>query len=412
MKKALSLILSIAISTTLAIPASAEDSTESVDSRQYALSSEAISDVSRMVSNMLDYSPEHSASEFKVGSYIPAYTWDGDRFSVDRSAIRYPVYADDKIVAFYTLIDPESGSGAKQFGVEFANELNDFVSSGVTEYFLVGFEGKVFAVSNGNADLLVDYGTTNIDLELIKARIASMEDSNIKANYEEFYKMVESKQSAGGSLRAARANATKGLTEVDLEKSLAESDIAFNVNQDQNSLSSLQNLTSSNARAARAGKYRYFKVGTYNQLPDTKICWAVATTRIGNFLTDISKTPKQVVKYIHGVDSEYGNIIDAQDALDGLYSLTTDYHDNGFTWSEVGDYIEGGTLLYGAFYDSGYTTGHAVCVNGYYIDGSEGILIMESLGGYYNQLLPDSGGTYWLNYSGLGNLSWEASLTT
>lgn len=97
-----------------------------------------------------------------------------------------------------------------------------------------------------------------------------------------------------------------------------------------------------------------------------------------------------IVIVIHGVNSEYGNIIDAQDALDGLYSLTTDYHDNGFAWSEVGDYIEGGTLLY----------------------GSEGILIMESLGGYYNQLLPDSGGTYWLNYSGLGNLSWEASLTT
>ncbi len=194
--------------------------------------------------------------------------------------------------------------------------------------------------------------------------------------------------------------------------------------RDQEILSSLQSLTSSKAHTdialqsmqsltsskALAGTYRYFNVGLYNQLPDQYICWAVATSRIGNFLGGTSYTPNQIVQYVYGVNSRKGTILDAQGALEDLYSLSSDYYTYGYTWSEVGDYIEGGTLLYGAFYDAGWKRGHAVCVNGYYINGSEGILIMESLGGTYKQLLANSSGTYLMNYTGIGNLSWQSSL--
>ncbi len=164
------------------------------------------------------------------GNYVPTYTWDGTQFSIDKSALRYPIYVDGKIVSFYTIIDPESGDSAKQFGVEFANELNAILNSDATEYFLVGYEGRVFAVSEGNATLLADYGSANIDLASIRARIDSLEDSEKKANYEEFYEMVQSKQAAaGGSSRAVNVN--KGLTEADLEKSIASSNISFDVNR-------------------------------------------------------------------------------------------------------------------------------------------------------------------------------------
>lgn len=93
-----------------------------------------------------------------------------------------------------------------------------------------------------------------------------------------------------------------------------------------------------------------------------------------------------------------------------MYGIDADYYDESCTWKEGSDYIEDATLMYGAFYNSSFTNGHAVCVNGYYIDGSEGIMIMESLGGYYNQLLVGSSGKYKMNDTGLGNLNWETSL--
>ncbi len=68
-------------------------------------------------------------------------------------------------------------------------------------------------------------------------------------------------------------------------------------------------------------------------------------------------------------------------------------------------------MYYGAFYNTNLTGGHAVCINGYYIDGSHDILVMESLGGRYQRLHSDSQGRYVMSYTGMGNLYWDASLT-
>ena len=341
-----------------------------------SLSTSEISEVTSLVEVMLGYESDLVGSEFKLGNYIPTYNWNGETFTIDSSAYRYPVYADGEIVSIYTIIDPETDSPARQFGEEYANELNALLNEN-SEYFLVGYDDKAYAVVDGNVTLIADYSSLSLE--------------------------------SGSGVQAMSAESDELAS---LEAAVAYS--SFDVNTDQSNIDTLVDI---NPIQTRDDNYRYFNVETYDQ-GSRNICWAVAATRIGNFMSDTEYvTPIEAVDYINEIRAENGepirdagNIFDAQDVLSDFYDINADYYDDGCTWDEVADYIEDATLLYAAFYDSEFTTGHAVCVNGYYIDGSEGILIMESLGGEYRQLLAGSSGKYKMNYTGLGNLNWEASL--
>lgn len=221
------------------------------------------------------------------------------------------------------------------------------------------------------------------------------------------YSLLSLESDAGVQPMSAESNELASL-----EAAVANS--SFDVNTDQANIDTLEDI---NPIQTRAGTYRYFKVELYNQ-GSRNICWAVAATRIGNFMSDtVYVTPIEAVNYINDIRAENkepirdaGSIFDAQNVLFDLYDIDADYYDEGCTWDEVADYIEDSTLLYGAFYNSEFDKGHAVCVNGYYIDGSERIMIMESLKGSYYQLMAGSSGKYEMNYTGLGNLNWETSL--
>lgn len=373
-KRMSSLLLAVCITFVMSVTSFANMSNSVSNSNiPKSLSNQEIQEVTLLVGGMLEYSPEYTNSNFRVGTYIPTYIWDGSNFTIDQSAYRYPVYADDKIVTFYTIIEPTSPFPSKQFGAEFSDKLSSILTE-TSEYFLVGYDNCAYVVVDGHATLLADYNSLIIDTDKHSLKNIS-------------------------------------LSEDKLETAISNYNGVFAVNEDQSSLESLKNII---PKQSRADSYKYFKVELYNQ-GNRNICWAVAATRIGNFMSSVSKTPIQAVNYINSTRPadevrDSGNILDAQKVLIDLYNLDSDEVDYGFTWEEVRDYIEDATLLYGAFYNASFTNGHAVCVNGYYIDGSKGILIMESLGGSYKQLTANAAGQYKMNYTGLGNLTWEASL--
>lgn len=106
----------------------------------------------------------------------------------------------------------------------------------------------------------------------------------------------------------------------------------------------------------------------------------------------------------------WSDAYDAQDILQEMYDIWPTRAYKAYSWTQVKSYIESGNLLYGAFYNAAYDYGHAVCINGYYMTQSDGILVMESLGGFYRQVYANSSGVFYMNISGLGNCTWQHSL--
>lgn len=347
-------------------------------------------------------------SDLIIGEQIPIYKWDGKNLIEDQSASRHPVYEDGKIIAFYTVIDPLNDGEAYQFGEEYARELNDFLEGTDKKYCLIGSEGKVFALSANKIEMLVDYGDMRIDPQRLKLQIEAMPEGQNKKEALKFYRRVERKNTAKESYKQYKDS---DLLISEIQKYWIDHASIISMNDDLTSTFVKKETNIQNKMFSRAGNYRFFNVEIYNQLPDQNICWAVAATRIGNYWTKKSISPREAVRYIFNVNSHIGTIFDAQNVIDNMYNLPSTYTYSGFSWSEVKNKIEGGYMYYGAFYNTNLTGGHAVCINGYYIDGSHDILVMESLGGRYQRLHSDSQGRYVMSYTGMGNLYWDASLT-
>ena len=349
-------------------------------------------------------------SDLKIGQPIPLYNWDGVKLNKDHSAYQCPVYKDEKIVAFYTIIDPINDGEAYQFGEGYAKELNEFLNGEEKNYCLIGCEGRVFALSEDKIKLLVDYGDMKIIPQELKAQINLMPPGNNKEEALKFYNLIKNNY-LKSEIKSQRDKDVKEMA-LEIRKYYTEYRPLIQRNDDLRHTVSLQLMKRNGIcdGSCMNRPYRYFGVDIYNQLPDQNICWAVASTRIGNYWKGQHRTPREAVQYIFGMNSHQGTIFDAQNVINNMYNLPSSYTYNGFSWSEVKDKIEGGYLMYGAFYNSQLTGGHAVCINGYYTDGSHDILIMESLGGCYDCIHPNSQGQYKMWRNGLGTLYWDASL--
>lgn len=347
-------------------------------------------------------------SDLQIGEPIPIYKWDGKNLIKDQSASRHPVYKDGKIVAFYTVIDPLNDGEAYQFGEEYARELNDFLEGTDKKYCLIGSEGKVFALSANKIEMLVDYGDMKIDPQRLKLQIEAMPEGQNKKEALKFYQRVERKNTAKESYKQCKDS---DLLISEIQKFFFDHKSDIKMNKDLKNYDVLESFDLKLRDSDCHGRYRHHPVELYNQLPDKNICWAVAATRIGNYLADKHKTPQDAVRYVFGVNSRMGNIFDAQNVIDNMYNLSSTYTYNSYSWEEVKNKIESGHLLYGAFYNPQLTGGHAVCINGYYIDGNRDLAIMESYGGFYGCIHPSSNGGYKLWNQDLGILYWDASLS-
>ena len=153
--------MAIFLATVMTIGMNTTFSYASTNVDETSLSTSEISEVTSLVEVMLGYESDLVGSEFKLGNYIPTYNWNGETFTIDSSAYRYPVYADGEIVSIYTIIDPETDSPARQFGEEYANELNALLNEN-SEYFLVGYDDKAYAVVDGNVTLIADYSSLSL----------------------------------------------------------------------------------------------------------------------------------------------------------------------------------------------------------------------------------------------------------
>lgn len=150
---------------------------------------------------------------------------------------------------------------------------------------------------------------------------------------------------------------------------------------------------------SRAVNYYYWDIGTYDQ-GSTRLCWAITTSLIGNFKTGRNYSPYTVAAN-QGLNAYSGGSIDnSMSALRNLYGLNSYFYNRALSIGEVGNNIQSWNLMYGAFYYADWSGGHAVPIMGYYVNGTNAIMVSESLGGNYKTIYPNNRGQYTLAAGG------------
>lgn len=181
---------------------------------------------------------ERLSAEYRVGNYIPLYTWDGEKIVKVVDQIYYPVYAGKTLADIYILANPPVEPALSQGPGYLISSLDNYIKFVSPEYCLITYLGKTYAVSKGKIQLLADIGTMGFDLKSMKEQIDGMKDSQLKTDYEAFYNQVKEKNPSEFSSEEIKKEA-QNFTKEFLEEKLQESNFDFSTNQDMTNFSNL-----------------------------------------------------------------------------------------------------------------------------------------------------------------------------
>lgn len=387
-RSSISLFLTLIIVIGLVTGAHANAEEPSVSAQQTASLTDIDLDI---ITSNLTYSVVNPTQydKIEVRNHIPAYIWDGENLvSSEQEVLFYPIFGDDDIVAILTVFDP-LGDKSYTVGIDFAVELNNVLSSGVEDFFIVEAGSKLFLYSDGEAFLLKQYAEPSmVDVEVLPSYMTSEATSDNQSTSNFQGPVTDGTPSVKDSMISDYV-ASNSLNESMLMSAVESTSETYNY-FDVSMINTVGfDITPKVYRPTRT--IWHFKIGTLNQ-GTTEKCTYYATSLIGNFKSSTDYTPDELISLYGDTDGK-GDIYDAQTCLSDYYDL--DYKViTGIYGSAANEFITRGWPLYAAFYDSAWTLGHALAVCGYDDSGNAGIYVSETLTNSYKSIYPSSTNTY------------------
>lgn len=391
-------MLTTSLYTSVSAAESSYDPVERDIPAEYSLSAIDVDTVTSNLTWQVIDSTQYSKIE--IGNYLPAYVWDGSELvTSEQEVIFYPIYGDNQIVAILTMFNPH-GEKSYTVGIDFAPELNNAIVNGAKEFFIVEAGSKIFIYSNGHATLLKQYGVPG---EVNADELS--QQNNIESS--------DSKEGQGPR-PDGQPNMQSGIvTDYDQSNSLTVNELDLYVSSSSKQFdetdAARNNSVSNDYLDITPKNYGLNAMHYLSGIDDfdqgsTESCTFYAATIIGNYLTDSSYHPDDIMDRY---GKTKGNIEDAQNVLNDYYEVDYSYIYDIYG-RDANMFITRGYPLYAAFYNSALTLGHALAVIGYSDAGDSGIGVMETLGGYKKAIYPSSGKYTTRAYS--QNCYWTATL--
>lgn len=183
--------------------------------------------------------PDILNADYRVGSSIPIYRYDGEHFYPNNTAIEYPVYSGTRLFAL-DIFYPSGERMANFPSMVIAEPLNEYINRQQNEnleYFLVFYLQNCYAISEGKVHFISSLGGMVLNDEAIyKDEIDKIKDPQYRERFLDWYKEYKE---LDGVTDIENEKKLQDLTVEFLEDKLKESDFNFQVNADKANFSSL-----------------------------------------------------------------------------------------------------------------------------------------------------------------------------
>ncbi|SKC89095.1 papain-like cysteine protease family protein [Maledivibacter halophilus] len=265
----------------------------------------------------------------------PIIPYDADNnYATIKDLVYYPVLENNKIVAIYSVTKSKNGTLTATLGRDFADEINNFISSNNEKFSLVISSDGLHIINN--------------------LETAKLEHNNKHKN---------------GHLKIDIKNAPK-----EIMTSEIKSDYKANIDS---------STKGAMLRGTLPDKYT-IHVPVVRQYNDN-VCWAACAASVGQYWTNIRKTARQVCDILGISYSRGGTLSNTEDALEDIYDINAGVNKRShYEGQEVSEVIhdEGKPIIAGFKGDG--KLGHMVVVCGYRIYSSgKTLTIMDPNYSYY-----------------------------
>lgn len=379
MKRTLSILISLVLVFSMVPCAYAVDST----------SNNLNADIESLVASYLrNYNdPSLFESTYAVGQELPAYVFKDGDFEEFRTARYFPIFKDNEIWAMVTMVNADTNDPSYTIDRDFPKELKAATNNGANNGCLI-------------LDFLTVYSYSGSDLSELMTYDLTLE----------------------GDESTSRPQKTKARTIKDF---IQDSGINFKQVK-ANDLSPLNISVPVATRSVEPPIRHTLDVTLYKQPQGSEICWAVATYCIARELLwptaptpyPYPRDPMEIVNYRNAnfpdpdrPTRQSGKIEEAQRCLKEMYHIYTNYYTRPLTVDEMEESLDDFCPMYSAWYNAGWTYGHSVCVAGYNLDEdyTTTVIIMESLTGYYKEIVRNGAGEYHMMAASIP-VQWQQSL--